>query len=140
MSPAGRGGAQSNTGRGHPPPAPPPRNRILCPIGPRSGDLLLFLVLGIAQHVAAAPDGFDVIVAASRHLDLLAQLAARQIGQVIELRPGIMETDMTAGVKEKYDKLILRDERGDQRPALAKGEIRTQLRVERNPNLRGIVG
>ncbi len=26
--------------------------------------------------------------------------------QVFELRPGIMETDMTSGVKEKYDKLI----------------------------------
>ena len=26
--------------------------------------------------------------------------------QVFELRPGIMATDMTAGVKDKYDKLI----------------------------------
>jgi NAD(P)-dependent dehydrogenase (short-subunit alcohol dehydrogenase family) len=26
--------------------------------------------------------------------------------QVLELRPGIMATDMTAGVKDKYDKLI----------------------------------
>ncbi len=26
--------------------------------------------------------------------------------QVMELRPGIMETDMTSGVKEKYDKLL----------------------------------
>jgi NAD(P)-dependent dehydrogenase (short-subunit alcohol dehydrogenase family) len=26
--------------------------------------------------------------------------------QVYELRPGIMATDMTAGVKEKYDKLM----------------------------------
>jgi len=26
--------------------------------------------------------------------------------QVFEIRPGIMETDMTAGVKEKYDRLI----------------------------------
>jgi NAD(P)-dependent dehydrogenase (short-subunit alcohol dehydrogenase family) len=25
---------------------------------------------------------------------------------VLELRPGIMATDMTAGVKEKYDKLL----------------------------------
>jgi 3-oxoacyl-[acyl-carrier protein] reductase len=29
-----------------------------------------------------------------------------EIGQVIELRPGIMETDMTSGVREKYDALI----------------------------------
>lgn len=33
------------------------------------------------------------------------RLAGEGIG-VIELRPGIMETDMTAGVKEKYDALI----------------------------------
>ena len=33
------------------------------------------------------------------------RLAAEGI-QVIELRPGIMATDMTAGVKEKYDKLL----------------------------------
>ena len=26
--------------------------------------------------------------------------------QVAEIRPGIMETDMTAGVREKYDRLI----------------------------------
>ncbi len=34
-----------------------------------------------------------------------ARLAAHGI-QVIELRPGIMATDMTAGVKEKYDALL----------------------------------
>ena len=28
------------------------------------------------------------------------------IAQVVELRPGIMETDMTSGVKEKYDAII----------------------------------
>jgi NAD(P)-dependent dehydrogenase (short-subunit alcohol dehydrogenase family) len=43
-------------------------------------------------------------------LAMAAQLfAARLAGegvQVYELRPGIMATDMTAGVKEKYDKLI----------------------------------
>jgi 3-oxoacyl-[acyl-carrier protein] reductase len=33
-------------------------------------------------------------------------LRLAEIGQVIELRPGIMETDMTAGVREKYDALI----------------------------------
>lgn len=33
------------------------------------------------------------------------RLAAEGI-QVMELRPGIMATDMTAGVKEKYDKLL----------------------------------
>jgi 3-oxoacyl-[acyl-carrier protein] reductase len=34
-----------------------------------------------------------------------ARLAEHGI-QVLELRPGIMATDMTAGVKEKYDKLL----------------------------------
>ncbi|MES2709851.1 MAG: 3-ketoacyl-ACP reductase [Verrucomicrobiota bacterium] len=33
------------------------------------------------------------------------RLAAHDV-QVIEFRPGIMETDMTAGVKEKYDPII----------------------------------
>jgi len=33
------------------------------------------------------------------------RLAADNI-QVVELRPGIMATDMTAGVKGKYDKLL----------------------------------
>jgi len=34
-----------------------------------------------------------------------ARLASENV-QVLELRPGIMATDMTAGVKEKYDRLI----------------------------------
>jgi 3-oxoacyl-[acyl-carrier protein] reductase len=34
-----------------------------------------------------------------------ARLAAHGV-QVFEIRPGIMETDMTAGVKGKYDELI----------------------------------
>jgi NAD(P)-dependent dehydrogenase (short-subunit alcohol dehydrogenase family) len=34
-----------------------------------------------------------------------ARLAAENV-QVVELRPGIMATDMTSGVKEKYDRLI----------------------------------
>jgi 3-oxoacyl-[acyl-carrier protein] reductase len=33
-------------------------------------------------------------------------LRLAEVGQVIELRPGIMATDMTAGVREKYDALI----------------------------------
>lgn len=37
-----------------------------------------------------------------------ARLAAEGIG-VYEIRPGIIQTDMTSGVKEKYDKLILED-------------------------------
>lgn len=33
-------------------------------------------------------------------------LRLADVGQVVELRPGIMETDMTSGVKEKYDAII----------------------------------
>ena len=43
-------------------------------------------------------------------LSMAAQLWAIRLAndgiQVFEIRPGIMETDMTSGVKEKYDKLI----------------------------------
>ncbi|MDB6111350.1 MAG: Short-chain dehydrogenase/reductase [Pedosphaera sp.] len=37
---------------------------------------------------------------------LWATRLANEGAQVFEIRPGIMETDMTSGVKEKYDKLI----------------------------------
>ncbi len=40
-----------------------------------------------------------------------ARLAEEGIG-VYEIRPGVIATDMTGPVKEKYDKLILEDERG----------------------------
>ena len=43
-------------------------------------------------------------------LGMATQLFAARLGEfdipVYEIRPGIIETDMTAGVKEKYDKLI----------------------------------
>jgi len=43
-------------------------------------------------------------------LAMAAQIWAARLAkegvQVFDLRPGIMETDMTAGVREKYDKLI----------------------------------
>lgn len=37
---------------------------------------------------------------------IFATRLADQGVQVLELRPGIMETDMTAGVKEKYEPII----------------------------------
>ena len=37
---------------------------------------------------------------------LWATRLATEGAQVYELRPGLMATDMTAGVKEKYDRLI----------------------------------
>ncbi len=43
-------------------------------------------------------------------LGMVTQLFATRLGEfdipVFEIRPGIIQTDMTAGVKEKYDKLI----------------------------------
>jgi NAD(P)-dependent dehydrogenase (short-subunit alcohol dehydrogenase family) len=43
-------------------------------------------------------------------LAMMTKLFAARLGEenipVYEIRPGIIETDMTAGVKEKYDKLI----------------------------------
>src|SRR3569833_3562270 len=41
-----------------------------------SEDLAL---IGLAQHVAAAPDGLDVVLAARRHRKLLAQLADEDV-------------------------------------------------------------
>jgi 3-oxoacyl-[acyl-carrier protein] reductase len=37
---------------------------------------------------------------------LWAARLAREGIQVLEIRPGIMATDMTSGVKEKYDRLL----------------------------------
>lgn len=43
---------------------------------------------------------------------LFAERLANEGINVYELRPGVIATDMTGGVKEKYDKLILHDEPG----------------------------
>jgi len=47
---------------------------------------------------------------------MMTQVFASRLAEhginVYEIRPGVIATDMTGGVKEKYDKLILHDERG----------------------------
>ena len=43
---------------------------------------------------------------------LFADRLAGDAINVYEIRPGVIATDMTGGVKEKYDKLIITDERG----------------------------
>ena len=43
---------------------------------------------------------------------LFADRLANDGINVYEIRPGVIATDMTGGVKEKYDKLIITDERG----------------------------
>ncbi len=79
------------------------------------------------KPVAVLPNGFTVIFNSSISADtasvnrgeyciskaglaMVSQLWAVRLAEenirVYELRPGIMETDMTIGVKEKYDKLL----------------------------------
>jgi len=43
---------------------------------------------------------------------LFADRLANDGINVYEIRPGVVATDLTSGVKEKYDKLIITDERG----------------------------
>lgn len=92
-----------------------------------------FLTQAVANHWLAAPydarlrGGFKIVFVTSISADtastnraeyciskaglaMASQLWAVRLAphgvQVIELRPGIMATDMTAGVKEKYDALL----------------------------------
>jgi 3-oxoacyl-[acyl-carrier protein] reductase len=92
-----------------------------------------FLTQAVANHwlagaaASALPGGFKVIFVTSISADtasvnrgeyciskaglaMASQLWAVRLAdqgvQVVELRPGIMATDMTAGVKEKYDALL----------------------------------
>ena len=49
-------------------------------------------------------------------LSMMTKLFADRLAthgvNVYEIRPGVIATDLTSGVKEKYDKLIIHDERG----------------------------
>ena len=72
-----------------------------------SGFTIVF-VTSISAYVSSVSRGEYCISKAG--LSMASQLWADRLAgdgiQVIELRPGIMLTDMTEGVKEKYDKLI----------------------------------
>lgn len=72
-----------------------------------SGFTIVF-VTSISAYTASVNRGEYCISKAG--LSMASQLWADRLAgegiQVIELRPGIMLTDMTEGVKEKYDKLI----------------------------------
>jgi NAD(P)-dependent dehydrogenase (short-subunit alcohol dehydrogenase family) len=72
------------------------------------GGYKLLFVTSISADTASVNRGEYCISKAG--LAMAAQLWATRLAaegvQVIELRPGIMATDMTAGVKEKYDALI----------------------------------
>lgn len=73
-----------------------------------SGGYKLIFVTSISANTASVNRGEYCISKAG--LAMAAQLWAARLAadgvQVLELRPGIMATDMTAGVKEKYDALI----------------------------------
>jgi len=73
-----------------------------------AGGYKLLFVTSISADTASVNRGEYCISKAG--LAMAAQLWATRLAaegvQVLELRPGIMATDMTAGVKEKYDALI----------------------------------
>ena len=72
------------------------------------GGFKIIFVTSISADTASVNRGDYCISKAG--LAMAAQLWAVRLAaedvQVLELRPGIMATDMTAGVKDKYDKLI----------------------------------
>jgi len=73
-----------------------------------SGGYKLIFVTSISVHTASVSRGEYCIAKAG--LAMAAQLWSVRLAsegvQVYEVRPGVMKTDMTAGVTDKYDKLI----------------------------------
>lgn len=73
-----------------------------------AGGYKLVFITSISANTASVNRGEYCLSKAG--LAMAAQLWAARLAndgvQVFEIRPGIMETDMTAGVKEKYDRLI----------------------------------
>ncbi len=72
------------------------------------GGYKLVFITSISANTASVARGEYCVSKAG--LAMTAQLWAVRLAdegaQVFEIRPGIMETDMTAPVKEKYDRLI----------------------------------
>ncbi len=73
-----------------------------------NGGYKLLFVTSLSANTASINRGEYCVSKAG--LAMAAQLWAVRLAdagvQVLELRPGIMATDMTAGVKDKYDKLL----------------------------------
>jgi NAD(P)-dependent dehydrogenase (short-subunit alcohol dehydrogenase family) len=71
-------------------------------------------ITSISAYTASINRGDYCMVKAG--LAMMTKLFADRLAgdgiNVYEIRPGVVATDMTGGVKEKYDKLILQDERG----------------------------
>lgn len=68
-------------------------------------------ITSISVYTASINRGDYCVVKAGLAMmtKLFADRLANEGINVYEIRPGIIATDMTAGVKEKYDKLILQD-------------------------------
>ncbi len=68
-------------------------------------------VSSVSATVASVSRGEYCISKAG--ISMATRLWAARLGEfdipVYEVRPGVIETDMTAGVKEKYDKLLMED-------------------------------
>jgi 3-oxoacyl-[acyl-carrier protein] reductase len=71
-------------------------------------------ITSISVYTASINRGDYCMVKAG--LAMMTKLFADRLAHdginVYEIRPGVIATDMTGGVKEKYDQLILREERG----------------------------
>ena len=71
-------------------------------------------ITSISAYTASINRGDYCMVKAG--LAMMTKLFADRLAgdaiNVYEIRPGVIATDMTGGVKEKYDKLILQEERG----------------------------
>jgi len=81
------------------------KHRDQCELG---GGRKLVFITSISAETASINRGEYCLSKAA--LAMAAQLWALRLAesgvQVFDIRPGIMETDMTAGVKQKYDQLI----------------------------------
>jgi 3-oxoacyl-[acyl-carrier protein] reductase len=71
-------------------------------------------ITSISAYTASINRGDYCMVKAG--LAMMTKLFADRLANdginVYEIRPGVIATDMTGGVKEKYDRLILQEERG----------------------------
>ena len=75
---------------------------------PRPGSRSVVFITSISAEYASPtrPEYCISKAALSMSRQLWAARLAQEDVSVFEIRPGIMETDMTAGVKEPYDSLI----------------------------------
>ena len=75
------------------------------------GGFCIIFITSISAHTASTTRGEYCVSKAG--LSMAAQLWSARLADegiaVYELRPGIMASDMTEGVRDKYDKLILED-------------------------------